>query len=210
LSSTTSNSQRTRGTLKTSPTIPSSIVEESHRLIALHLGVGDIAIDATAGNGHDTAFLALRVGPTGHVYAFDIQEEAVAAARNHAKECHVADRVTLFQAGHEEMNRFLPESARGKCRTILFNLGYLPGGTRTLVTRPDTTLRAIDQSLKFLAPLGLLVLVVYRGHPGGMEEDRAIAEKLNSLAPKEWEVTDHGSVPETVISPRLYSVTSLT
>ena len=29
---------------------------------------GDIAIDATAGNGHDTLFLAKLVGENGHVY----------------------------------------------------------------------------------------------------------------------------------------------
>ena len=33
---------------------------------------GDTVIDATMGNGHDTAFLCEAVGPLGHVYAFDI------------------------------------------------------------------------------------------------------------------------------------------
>ncbi len=38
---------------------------------------GDFVIDATMGNGHDTAFLAELVGPSGEVFAFDIQKEAL-------------------------------------------------------------------------------------------------------------------------------------
>ena len=35
---------------------------------------GDVAVDATMGNGGDTAFLCKLVGKTGHVYAFDVQQ----------------------------------------------------------------------------------------------------------------------------------------
>ncbi|WP_235597825.1 methyltransferase domain-containing protein, partial [Geobacillus stearothermophilus] len=42
---------------------------------------GDIAVDATVGNGHDTVFLAELVGERGHVFGFDIQAEAIATAR---------------------------------------------------------------------------------------------------------------------------------
>ena len=45
--------------------------------ILKHLGEGDIAVDFTMGNGYDTEFLCRTVGPTGHVYAFDIQAQAV-------------------------------------------------------------------------------------------------------------------------------------
>ncbi len=45
-------------------------------------GEGDIVIDATMGNGHDTQFLAELVGENGHVYAFDIQESAWPIRRN--------------------------------------------------------------------------------------------------------------------------------
>lgn len=37
---------------------------------------GDTVVDATAGNGHDTVFLARLAGPSGQVHAFDVQEEA--------------------------------------------------------------------------------------------------------------------------------------
>ncbi len=51
---------------------------------------GDKAIDACCGNGNDTVLLAELVGPTGHVWGFDIQALAIentaarlAAAGNH-------------------------------------------------------------------------------------------------------------------------------
>ena len=34
---------------------------------------GDTVVDATCGNGHDTKWLAQAVGPSGRVFAFDIQ-----------------------------------------------------------------------------------------------------------------------------------------
>ena len=38
---------------------------------------GDVAIDATAGNGYDTLKLCKAVGNSGKVYAFDIQKDAI-------------------------------------------------------------------------------------------------------------------------------------
>ena len=38
-------------------------------------------VDGTLGNGHDTVFLAKLVGPNGHVYGFDIQEQAIVSTK---------------------------------------------------------------------------------------------------------------------------------
>ncbi|WP_222597737.1 methyltransferase domain-containing protein, partial [Streptococcus pneumoniae] len=54
------------------------ILPYSKELLKMAAGEGDIVVDATMGNGHDTQFLAELVGENGHVYAFDIQESAVA------------------------------------------------------------------------------------------------------------------------------------
>lgn len=40
---------------------------------------GDVAVDATCGNGHDSKWLAEAVGPQGKLYAFDIQARAFPA-----------------------------------------------------------------------------------------------------------------------------------
>ena len=51
-----------------------------------HLKAGDTAVDFTMGNGHDTEFLSKTVGETGHVYAFDIQADAVASTAKNLRE----------------------------------------------------------------------------------------------------------------------------
>jgi hypothetical protein len=34
---------------------------------------GDVAVDATCGNGHDSLFMAQAIGPTGELHAVDVQ-----------------------------------------------------------------------------------------------------------------------------------------
>ena len=51
--------------------------ELSLNILSEYISKGDIVIDATAGNGHDTLALAKLVGLEGTVYAFDIQEIAL-------------------------------------------------------------------------------------------------------------------------------------
>ena len=53
-------------------------------------------------------------------------------------------------------------------RLVAFNLGYLPGGDKTITTVSETTQLALEATKKILIPGGLISLVVYVGHPGGM------------------------------------------
>ena len=53
----------------------------AHELIRPFIREGDLVIDATCGNGHDTLFLAECVGASGKVLAFDVQEIAVASSK---------------------------------------------------------------------------------------------------------------------------------
>ena len=52
-------------------------------------------------------------------------------------------------------------------RLVSFNLGYLPGGDKTIITESGTTLKALEVAKDILLPGGLISLVVYVGHPGG-------------------------------------------
>ena len=52
------------------------LLELQKHFILTHLKAGDIAVDFTMGNGHDTEFLSKTVGEQGHVFAFDVQEQA--------------------------------------------------------------------------------------------------------------------------------------
>lgn len=153
------------------------------------LGEGDLAIDATVGNGHDTVFLARCVGRDGTVLGFDVQESAIVAARNRlAREEALAERVTLVRGSHADLKRVL--GALGETRrpkAIMFNLGYLPGGNKSVTTRTDETISALRVAAELLAPGGLLTVVLYPGHPEGKREAEAVVEWGGSL-PKQFAV----------------------
>ncbi len=142
---------------------------------------GDNAVDATVGNGNDTLFLAETVGGTGRVMGFDIQPNALAATRDRLIEAGLLDRVQLLQASHGEMARRIPDAWRRRLRAVMFNLGYLPGGDKGIVTLPDSTQAAVEQALELLSPGGLLSLMAYRGHPGGMQEYEAVRQHIGLL-----------------------------
>jgi len=148
-----------------------SVLTMAHRLAAERIRPGDAVIDATVGNGVDTEFLAKAVGPTGVVYGFDIQQAAPET------------RLELFLASHHRMAELLPADLKGRISAVMFNLGYLPGAedARSVVTRPETTLAALDASLSFLRPGGALTVVVYTGHEGGLEEGEAVDEWARAL-----------------------------
>ncbi|MBM4762638.1 class I SAM-dependent methyltransferase [Bacillus sp. B15-48] len=136
---------------------------------------GDIVVDATVGNGHDTLFLAQLVGPNGKVFGFDIQGQAIQSCKEKLIHQNVHERVVLFQEGHENVSKCIPEHFHGMVTGGIFNLGYLPGGDKTIVTVPETTISAIQQLLQLLAPEGIIVIVVYHGHhEGQLERDRLL------------------------------------
>jgi SAM-dependent methyltransferase len=149
---------------------------------------GDLAVDATVGNGHDTALLARLVGPSGLVHGFDVQAEAIASAERLLAAAGLAERVRLHALGHEHMAQTLPEADRGRAAAVVFNLGYLPGGDETRVTRPETTLAALEGSREILAPGGVIALACYGGHAGGAEEIGAVAAWCRALPFAGWRV----------------------
>jgi len=129
-------------------------------------------VDATAGNGWDTLFLARLVGPDGRVYAFDIQQAALDETAALLRKNKLLERVDLIHAGHEAMASYVKEPVAA----VMFNLGYLPGGDHSIVTRPESTLRGLAAALQLLKPGGLATLVLYPGHAEGKKEKEALLE----------------------------------
>lgn len=148
---------------------------------------GDNVLDATAGKGRDTLFLAECVGPSGKVYALDIQEQALHETRRLLFDKGVADRVLLYCLDHARCREVVTD----QLRAVIFNLGYLPGSDHSIVTLKESTLRGIQEALKLLQVGGFLVITVYRGHPGAEDEANAI-EKLLSSLPKSYYSTLEG------------------
>ena len=145
---------------------------------------GDAVIDATMGNGHDTLFLCESVGPSGRVYAFDVQEQAVASTEALLRREGVLNRARLFCCGHQHMNDYVDEPVQA----AVFNLGWLPGGDHSVTTHWETTREAVSKALDLLQPGGVLVLCAYPGHSEGDRERNELVPFLSSLSNKAFNV----------------------
>jgi SAM-dependent methyltransferase len=184
-----------------------SAVGWAQLLLEDRLGPGDVVVDATAGNGHDTLFLCQRVLPGGHVFAFDVQGAAVEATRKRLLEHGVPETgFTVFHAGHETLAAQVPLCWKGKLAAVMFNLGYLPGSDKTCITETSTTLLAVSLALEWLAPGGLLTIAIYPGHAGGADEARRIAEWGASLDPRRFEVQQLRPVNRAAAPPECWVV----
>lgn len=157
---------------------------------ALGDAASPVAVDGTAGNGHDTLFLARLVGARGLVHAFDVQPRALARTAERLAAAGLEERVALHGRGHEELAAALASHGVWPPRitAAMFNLGFLPGSDRSLTTRPDTTLTALDALLPLMVPGGVVSLHVYAGHPGGADEAAGLDRRLAELDWDRWRV----------------------
>lgn len=158
---------------------PQPLTRLAHDLLARVLQPGDRAIDATAGNGHDTLFLAQRVTPGGEVFAFDVQTRALDATALRLEEEGLRESAYLCHTGHQNMQQRIPQSWNGQVTAITFNLGYLPGSDKRTTTQAESTVAALQQSLQLLRTGGVLSILAYRGHEGGQIEADAVESWLN-------------------------------
>lgn len=153
----------------------------------------DTVIDATCGNGQDTlviARLALQSG-AGKVFAYDIQESAIEKTRDLLSTQISSDQlncITFIKGCHSV---FPQEIALKSVKLIVYNLGYLPGGDKTVTTRVETTLNSIESALSLICPGGMLSITCYPGHPQGLLEEEALVSFAALLEAKEWSCCHH-------------------
>lgn len=178
----------------------SRITDLAHQFVSAALRPGDCAVDATAGNGHDALFLAEIVGQHGLVHAFDIQEEALRATKRRIGE---RPQVRLHLRCHSEMARILGDE---RPSAAMFNLGYLPSGDKSRITRPETTLAALDSALELLRTAGVLTVAAYPAHPGGAEETEAVRAWCAALPSPQFRATRHETLNREVPPPVLFAV----
>jgi hypothetical protein len=158
-------------------------------VLSPRLQPGHVVVDATAGNGHDTLFLTRQVLPGGHVYACDLQESAIVSTRARLLSHEVSEQdFTLIQSSHHELEQHLPAALRGHIQSFMFNLGYLPGGEKALITCTESTLQALAFAFEWLAESGVLSIVAYPGHEGGHQEAAAVEAWSSGLSPNDCEV----------------------
>ncbi|WP_422122858.1 class I SAM-dependent methyltransferase [Planococcus sp. X10-3] len=160
---------------------------------------GDCVIDATAGNGHDTLFLAQLTAGSGKVYAFDIQEDAVLATRERVKDF---GNVEVILDSHAKIEHFVKD----EIGAAVFNLGYLPKGDHSIITKAETTLSAIGQCIHLLKENGIIVIVIYSGHEGGSEERDAVMDYVQQLPQTKFNVLKYQFINQQHSPPFLVAI----
>lgn len=180
-------------------------VNISHAIIKEIVQSGDLLIDATCGNGHDTLFMAELVGNDGKVWAFDLQEKAINKSKKLLADNDLEDRVIFIKDNHINISQYLSD----KVSACMFNLGYLPGGNHTLISEADTTFVAVKNVLNILKKGGVLTVVSYPGHRGGQEEHEKLYQHLSCLSQKEYEVLEMRFVNQVNYPPQLIVVQKL-
>jgi SAM-dependent methyltransferase len=156
----------------------------AHFFLRERVRPGDRVVDATCGGGRDTLLLASLVGATGRVWAFDLQATAISATRELLAPEGLLPRVDLVQSGHERLGELVHEPLRA----AVFNLGYLPGGDKGVVTEAENTLVALNHAAGLLLPGGIITVCIYTGHPGGTEEAEAVERWGGELPPERFNV----------------------
>lgn len=162
--------------------------ELAQALLQAAIQAGDTVIDATAGHGQDTVFLAECVGPGGRVLAFDVQPQAIRSARAKVAAAGLAARVTFHHASHARMAE---HAASGSVAAVMFNLGYLPGDDHQVTTTAPETLAALAVAADLLQPGGALSVVCYPGHPAGAAETVAVEAWLGTMAARGWKIVKY-------------------
>lgn len=161
------------------------ITQYCHERIQQVITSPRLCIDATAGTGRDTVFLASLVGEKGRVISMDIQEMALEQTKIRLEKEQLSDRVDIVLDSHAHMDRY---AAEGSVSLIMFNLGYLPGGNHSLSTKAETTIEALEKGLVLLHEGGMISLLIYSGGDSGFDEKNQVLAWLRELPDEKYTV----------------------
>lgn len=157
------------------------------RVIGETVKEGDHCIDATAGRGNDTLYLCQLVGESGHVTAFDIQQDAVDSTKALLAANGMESRAAVLLKSHSEMDTLFAEES---ISLITFNFGWLPRGDHNIFTRKETSIPAIEKGLRLLKKGGIMTLILYYGRETGFAERDALLEFLPTLDSRQYTVIE--------------------
>lgn len=147
--------------------------------IAARLTQPRICIDATCGNGGDTAFLCSLCGDAGKVIGFDIQPEAIASTKLKLEKLGVPDKCyELHCKSHAELLQYVQP---GTADAVMFNFGWLPGADHAVFSTAQSSIPALEAALQALRPGGVLSAILYSGRVIGTDEKQSILYWLKQL-----------------------------
>ena len=146
-------------------------------LTLAYIRKGDYVIDATCGNGGDTAALAEAVGQEGAVLAVDIQKAAVESTAKRLTEIGM-NNVTISE-------EYFPGKSPA---AVVFNLGYLPGGNKQVTTTAEDTETAVRRAADLIRKDGVVTVVMYDGHGEGAREKEQLLAMAGRLPKDRYHV----------------------
>jgi SAM-dependent methyltransferase len=144
--------------------------------LAAHLPHPKLCIDATCGNGGDTAFLCRLAGGTGRVLGFDIQPEAIASTRRNLAANGLS--AELYCGSHADLLHYVQP---GTADAVMFNFGWLPGADHTVFSHAESSIPALEAALDALRPGGVLSAILYSGRVIGSDEKTEILHWMRTL-----------------------------
>jgi 16S rRNA C1402 N4-methylase RsmH len=186
-----------------------SLVNTAHHFIRKIIHPGAIAIDATVGNGHDTLFLVEQVSPSGKVFGFDIQQAAIESTQAKFLQTHNMECLMLIHASHADMSDKIPVNYHGNISVIMFNLGYLPGGDKNIITGTASTITALHSACQLLSSQGIITVMAYPGHSGGDMETAHVKNWCEQLDKEHFKIRVIYSSDNKESAPRLFVIQKL-
>lgn len=154
--------------------------------LAARLADPRLCIDATCGNGGDTAFLCRLVGKEGRVLGFDIQPEAIASTRARLEQAGVpAGQYALHCDSHAHLLQYVQP---GTADAVMFNFGWLPGADHAVFSTADSSIPALQAALQAVRPGGIVSAILYSGAVIGTDEKQAVLAWLRALPLKDFTV----------------------
>ena len=171
--------------------------------LAAHLPHPKLCIDATCGNGGDTAFLCNLTAPAGRVLAFDVQPEAIRSTRTRLEQANVpAERYSLVCGSHADLLQYVQP---GTADAVMFNFGWLPGADHAVFSTAQSSIPALQAALQAVRPGGIVSAILYSGAVIGSEEKQAVLRFLRALPLKSFTVLvcDFANWAETAPLPCL-------
>lgn len=181
------------------------ILQYAHHLLEGSVLKNETVIDATCGNGNDTLFLSELVGEHGHVLAFDIQEQAIRNTKQLITDAK-KNNVSYILDSHSNMKYHLENESIHTIGGAIFNLGYLPKSDKSVITKGDTTIAALDTLLTYLKKNGCIVIVVYHGHDGGKTEKELLIDHVMQLDQKYFNVLQYGFINQKNNPPFILAI----
>lgn len=162
-------------------------------------------IDMTLGNGND-AYKLLEKYTDSFLYGFDIQMEAINNSYERLSKLSFDNRFRLINDDHQNLLAHIDD----RIDLAIYNLGYLPGGDKSIKTSAKSTVISLDKLLNnLLNKSGMVFITSYTGHPGGKEEYDELINYVSKLNQKKYHIISFDFPNQSNNPPKLIVIERL-